>query len=95
MSDFQTSTPIKTLRKPRQCYWCHERVPPGCSAVKVAGVWDGVFSALYVHPECETAWDDDPCTLDGEACPYAHRRGKTCGENESEPAARCDSEEEG
>ena len=90
MSDFQTSTRINQLKKPRQCYWCHELLPPGCSAVKVAGVWDGVFSALYVHPECETAWADDPCSLDGEACPYAHIRGKTCGENESEPAARCD-----
>ena len=83
MSDFQTSRGIKALRKTRQCYWCHDLLPVGCTARKVVGVWDGVFSALYMHPECKTAWANDPCTLeDGEACPYAHIRGKTCGEND-------------
>lgn len=86
MRDFQATTRIKALRKARQCYWCQEGVPGGCSATKVVGVWEGAFSAMYVHPECETAWANDPCTLDGDVCIYEHRRGKTCGENEKEPA---------
>ena len=85
MSDFTHAVTVKAVRKARHCYWCREAIEAGTAAVRVTGRWDGRFDMLYVHPECEEAWQRDPCSQDNDVCPYAHARGKTCTEAESAP----------
>ena len=85
MSEFTSATPIKAVRKAHRCYWCPEPIPEATGAVRVVGVWDGNFSVFYVHPECDEAWQRDPCNDEDEGCIYRHVRGQTCAEVDEEP----------
>ena len=88
MTDFTNATSINAVRKPRRCYWCEDRIEQGTPAVRVVGVWEGNFSVIYLHPDCEEAWKRDPCNQNEEGCHYEHERGRTCAEAQSEPPVR-------
>lgn len=87
--DFQHVTQVPKTRAPHQCQWCGTLIALGTEATKVSGHGEGDFYRFYIHPDCATAWERDPCTLeDEEGCPYRHRRGMTCFETtDAEEAA--------
>lgn len=85
-SDFFDCTPRRALRKARRCYWCTGLIAIGEPAIRVAGVWDGNFATFVTHPDCNAAWQRDPCNEHEDGCEAWHTRGKTCVESEEEKA---------
>ena len=78
---FQVTTIIYKTRVVHDCYWCAQPVAPGSKAtMKTRGERYSVLSHLYLHDDCASASDRDPCTIEEEFCPYVHRRGLTCAE---------------
>lgn len=55
MSDFSATRAIKKTRKPHRCEHCWKIIDPGSPAVKYSGVWQGDFSSVYMHDDCEKA----------------------------------------
>lgn len=53
------SKPV-TVRKPRCCAWCAQRIAAGEDAQYRAYVFDGELNADWMHPECHKAMIDYP-----------------------------------
>ena len=55
MNKVLSSRTIKSIRKPRECNWCGEKIEKGESAETWSGVFDGDFFTSTMHPECHEA----------------------------------------
>lgn len=55
MTDFQTTKPVKAIRKPAFCEHCNTMIDVGSPAIKTSGSYEGDFYSVYCHPECEAA----------------------------------------
>ena len=80
-NDFQSITPIRRTRLPHVCQWCAHMIIMHSAACRVSGRIEGSMCTFYVHEDCGTAWQRDPCN-DDLGCPFDHWRGMTCAETE-------------
>ena len=74
---------IKSVRKPRRCFWCAEMIEKGESAITWSGVFEGDFSTTTVHPECWGAICEMPYPEDGFGFGESER-GCNCPKGECE-----------
>lgn len=82
MWDFYKTNVIKAARKKHRCSWCAEFIERGESYTTVGGKWGGEFSFAKMHPECYTAYSNDPALDELEEwMPYQFKRGKMSGES--------------
>lgn len=79
---------VRHGKRVRECYWCDTSIITDDPYIAVIGIWDGRFSAVSLHEDCEEAWKSDPCNRDGDGCIYEHERGKRCDESREEPPVR-------
>jgi len=79
MTDLSTKSVI--CRKPHVCEWCGEKINLSEPAISRAYVWEGEFNSSWQHPECHTAMNNSPESLEGfelgDQC-----RGLTMSESE-------------
>ena len=56
MSTILSIREVKRTQRVRKCAWCGERIGTGEPSTVINAMWDGDFSAVRMHPECQAGW---------------------------------------
>jgi len=59
MSDVVLTYKTVTCRKPHVCDWCGENINLEDKAVYSTGIFDDKFYSVYMHPECDSAFQEE------------------------------------
>lgn len=59
MSDVVLTHKFVTCRKAHKCNWCGEIIDPQGIASYDTGIFDQTFYSVYMHPECDSRFQDE------------------------------------